>query len=119
MLTQSQVHKENDDHEAIEVDIIVSNGDVINNHEHKVKYVKTWGEEGRIKDESVPLDCDVNNKEYGLFTNDTQIVNDMSPHNREDVDITGIAMKQVVTDKSGNLLLPTREDGSICDVNTF
>lgn len=40
MLTQSQIHKENDDHEAVEVDTIVSNENVINNHEHTVKDVE-------------------------------------------------------------------------------
>lgn len=67
MLTQSQIHKENDDHEFVEVDSIVSNEDVFNNHEHTVKDMDTWGEEVISKDESVLLVCDVNNNEYELF----------------------------------------------------
>lgn len=40
MLTQSQIHKENGDHEVVEVDTIVSNVGVVNKHEHAVKDVQ-------------------------------------------------------------------------------
>ncbi|KAI5433741.1 hypothetical protein KIW84_020851 [Lathyrus oleraceus] len=86
---------------------------------HTVKDVATWGEEVRSKDESVLLVCDVNNKEYGLFTKGTKSIKDMSPHNNEDVDLSGLAMKQVIIDKLGNTLLPVGEDESICDADTF
>lgn len=48
----------------------------------------------------------------------TQSVNDMFPHNSEDVDLSDLVMKKVYIDRPGNLLLPARENGSIFDVNT-
>lgn len=80
--------------------------------------MNTLGEKVRSNNESILLVCDINN-EYVLFTSGTQFVNDMSPRNNEDVDLSGLDMKQVVTDKSGNPILPGGKDGSICDVNTF
>lgn len=37
MLIQSQIRKENHDHEVAKVDIVVSNVDVVSKHEHVVK----------------------------------------------------------------------------------
>lgn len=68
-------------------------------------------------DESVLLVCAINNKEYGLFIKGTQYVDDMTPQN--DVDLNGLVMKQVVTDKSGSPMLPAGEDGNVYDADTF
>lgn len=54
-----------------------------------------------------------------FFTKGAQSLNYMSPHNSEDVDLSGFAMNKVVTGKSGNSLLPVGEYESICDADTF
>ncbi|KAL5079391.1 hypothetical protein RYX36_007812, partial [Vicia faba] len=43
MLTESQMHKKNDDHvhEDVEVDIVIANNDDINNHDHVVEDLET------------------------------------------------------------------------------
>lgn len=45
MLTQSEIHKQNDDREALEVHSVVSNVDVVNKHEHVVKHEDTLCED--------------------------------------------------------------------------
>lgn len=55
----------------------------------------------------------------GLFTKRTQYIDDMTPHEDEDFDLSGLDMKQVVTDKSGNTMLFAEEDESFCDAETL
>lgn len=99
MLTMSQIYKEKDDvthennfisddnhvHEDVEVDIIVANVGVVNNHDDKRKYASKGKKDNAIQDmeknvntlcedvvsddESISLGCVANSKIYRLFTN--------------------------------------------------
>ncbi|KAI5437970.1 hypothetical protein KIW84_023918 [Lathyrus oleraceus] len=43
----------------------------------------------------------------------------MIPHNDEELNLIGLDMEQVVTDKLENTMLPAEEDGSQCDTESF
>ncbi|CAI8595092.1 unnamed protein product [Vicia faba] len=92
MLTESQMHKKNDDHvhEDVEVDIVLANNDVINNHDHVVEDLETMCED---------------------------VINVIV--NSEDFDLIGLNVDLVVTEKSRNTMLSTKEDGSFYDTETF
>lgn len=54
-----------------------------------------------------------------MFTKDTQSVYVITSHNDEDVDLDVLVMKQVVSDKLVNPILPEGENEITCDVDTF
>ncbi|CAI8604407.1 unnamed protein product [Vicia faba] len=73
MLTNSQVHKENDnhDHKYVEVDITISYGGFVNNHDHAFEDVKTMVKGEISKNESIQMICTSNSKEYKLIIKGT------------------------------------------------
>lgn len=71
------------------------------------------------KDDRLLVVCAIDNKVYGLFIKVTQSIDDMAPLYDEYVDLSGLAKKEVVTDNSGNSMLPVGEDGNVCDANNF
>ena len=117
MLTKTQKLKDNDNHihEDVEVDYDKSDGGGVNTNDH----VETLCEYMISEDESLRVFCAINSKVCGLFTNDTQFIDDMTPHKNEVCDLDGVVIEQVVTVLPKNTLLPAKENKSVCDVDRF
>lgn len=100
-LTESQIHKDIDDHihEDVEIDIVMGDGDVVNAHDHAREDGKTLCEDVISKDKSLLMGWVINRKVYELFTKGTQSIDDMTPYNDEDFDLIGLDMKKVINDK--------------------
>lgn len=121
MLTWSQIHKENNYHihEDVEVDTAIGDGDVVNTHDHAGEGVETLYEYVRSKDENLLGVYFINSKVYGLVSKGTMSLDDKTPHNNEDFNLSGLDMEQFMIDKSGNIMLHVEEDGILCDIKTF
>lgn len=106
MLTESQMHKENNEHVHEEVDHVV---DVETLCEDVISKDKTY---------SLVMLLIARYMDY-LQKARTQSIGDMISLNDEEIDLIDLAMEQVFTNKPGNTMLPTEEDGNLCDTESF
>lgn len=89
------MHKENNDHEKV----------------GHAEDVETLCEDMISKDKSLLVFCSLDRKVCGLFTKDTQSID-------EDFDLNSLDMKQIVTESRNNFL-HAEKDGSVCDTGYF
>ncbi|CAI8605693.1 unnamed protein product [Vicia faba] len=72
MLKWSQMYKENDDHvhEDVEVETVIANDGIVNNHDHEVENVETTCGEVISKDGNLRMVCSVNRKNVSNYATD-------------------------------------------------
>lgn len=113
--------KEDDEyvHDDVEVGIAITNGEGVINISHAIEDMETSCDNVISKDEILLIVCASNRKMYGFIIKGIKSIDDMTPHNDEELDLFGPNVKQNVTDQSGSSMISTKEDGSSRNTENF